>query len=78
MTAPIAVLVDRAHGHRAPGAARMRRIVVRIARRDVARVDALRAHFAAPRAALLRAFMMAGLAMAEEQIAAAPKREEAP
>ena len=72
MRPPIAALVDRAHGHRAPGTARMRRIVLRMPAGDVARVDALRSRFKVPRADLLRAFVLFGLATAEEQPITAP------
>jgi len=70
-TSPIAALVDRTHGRRAPGAVRMRRIVLRMPAGDVARVDALLPRFKVPRADLLRAFVLFGLAAVEEP--AAPK-----
>jgi hypothetical protein len=69
VTAPIDVLVDRAHGHRAPGATKFRRVVMRLHPADLARVDALRPRFKVPRSAILRALLMAGLSMAEEQTA---------
>jgi hypothetical protein len=67
VTPPIAALIDRAHGHRAPGASKLRGVVMRSYPADLARVDTLRPRFKVPRAALLRAFTLAGLAMAEEQ-----------
>lgn len=71
MTPPIVTLVARARGHsRAPGARKLMRVVVRFAPDDVARVDALRSTFKASRAALLRAFCVVGLTLAEEQTAA--------
>ncbi len=66
MTAPIATLIDRAHGHRAPGATKFRRVVMRLHTADLARVDALRPRFNVPRSAILRALLMAGLSMAKE------------
>lgn len=72
MTAPLAVLIDCSHGHRAPGSRKLRRVVMRLDPGDLARVDALRPLFKVPRAALLRAFTMAGLALAEEQAGAPP------
>jgi hypothetical protein len=75
-------LVAASRGHM-PGTAKLRRVVVRMAAGDVARVDALRPRFGVSRAALVRAFCLAGLAMAEEQtetppspVAGAPQPEE--
>ena len=63
--ATIATLVARAHGHRGGNTTRLRRVVMRMSAEDVSRVDALRPRFKTPRAALLRAFLMVGLAVAE-------------
>ena len=68
-------LVDASRGHvnRAPGM-RRRRVVMRIEVDTVARVDAVRAQRwpGATRATVLRAFVMAGLALAEEQTEVTP------
>lgn len=66
MTAPdLSTYLDAAGAHGRPhGGGRFRRIVVRMAGDDVARLDAVRARFPkASRAALVRAFALAGLAM---------------
>jgi hypothetical protein len=70
MTAPnLGSYLDaaRAHGHRRC-LGRFRRIVVRMAFDDVARLDVARARFPkASRAALVRAFTLAGLAALDAQ-----------
>jgi hypothetical protein len=67
MPVDIATLVDRADGHRpsALPAGRKVRIVVRLNRPLLVRVDALRPRIKARRAAILRAFLLLGVTMAE-------------
>jgi hypothetical protein len=67
MPVDIATLVDRADGRRpsALAAGRKVRIVVRLDRPLLARVDALRPRFKARRAAILRAFVLLDVTMAE-------------
>ncbi len=69
MSAPLDTLVHQAHGHagRELGTSPMRRVVVRMDRADVARIDALRARFPkTSRAALVRALCLMGLAATEQ------------
>jgi hypothetical protein len=63
----LAKLIDRADGRRPSvlAARRQVRIVVRLDRPLLARVDALRPRFQARRAAILRAFVLLGVTMAE-------------
>jgi hypothetical protein len=74
-------LIDRSRGHGfkyadARRAALRRRVVVRIEFTTIARIDALRPAFdQASRASLIRAFCLAGLAMAEEHVKASPTPE---
>ena len=75
MPLDLAERIDRARGHRhapdAPPGAPKRRIVARIDRPDVKRLDALRSVFGdATRAAIIRAFIAMGLDMAEARIKA--------
>jgi hypothetical protein len=67
---PIATFIARARGHsRAPGAARLVRVVVRLDRLTVDRLDALRPRFPdASRAGLVRAFVAFGVEIAEEHV----------
>jgi hypothetical protein len=79
----LTVLIHRARGHgHAPSASHgppKLRIVVRIDRADVPRLDAARKHFRASRAAVIRAFVAMGLEAAEEQVKAPmPAGEAAP
>ena len=71
-------LVTASHGHmaRAPGA-RRRRVVMRLEVDTLARVDAVQARRwpGAKRAAVLRAFIVAGLALAEQMTPATPAPE---
>jgi hypothetical protein len=74
VTAPLDLgkLVARSRGHgRAPGVSRLRRVVCRFDKLDIARIDALRRHFpGASRAALVRAFCLLGAGIAEEHVKA--------
>jgi hypothetical protein len=69
-TTEIGTLIDRARRHSLaanPGRRRLVRIVARLERAQVERIDALRPHFPdASRAGLIRAFVVLGLSIAEE------------
>jgi hypothetical protein len=74
--APLA-RIDRfvriAHGHRGPASTPMRRIVVRIDAKTVAKIDSLRSRWPkATRAALVRAFCLFGLVAADDAEAGEP------
>jgi hypothetical protein len=68
--ATLAALVDRhrGHGHAGPRTRKVR-VVVRLDRPTVNRLDTLRAAFPqASRASLIRAFVAAGVQLAEEHV----------
>ncbi len=80
MPEPIATLIERHRGTgHSPGArARMVRIVVRLDRGTVTKLDDLARHFPdASRASLVRAFVALGVQLADEHVKAEPPAPEA-